>query len=50
MILEELVEGEPAPGVSGLSGTEFRIHTLHFCSEIFHLLGSRQYSNNVRDA
>ena len=50
MVLAELEEGKSAHGVSGLSGTEFWIHTLHFCFEIFHLLWNRQYSNNVRDA
>ena len=50
MILAELEEGKPAPGVSGLFGTEFRIHTLHFCFEIFYILWNRQYSNNVREA
>ena len=50
MILAELEEGKPAPGVSGLFGTEFGIHTLHFCFESFYLLWNRQYSNNVREA
>ena len=45
----ELEEGKLAPGVSGLSGTAFGIHTLHFCFGIFHLLWNRQYSNNVID-
>ena len=50
MILAELEEGKPAPGVSGLSGTEFGMHTLHFCFEVFNLLWNRRYSNNVREA
>ena len=37
MILVELEEGKPAPKVSEFSGTEFGIHNLHFCFEIFHL-------------
>ena len=41
IIREELEEGKPAPGVSGLSVTEFGIRTLHFCFEIFLLLWNR---------
>ena len=48
MSLAELVEGKPAAGVSGLSGTEFGIHTLHFCFGIFHLLWNCQYMHKKK--